>query len=79
MSLRVLLAAASLAVIATPGMAQTNWPYGSLQSRETLFEGRSAAVDTAPACEKLCADDVNPCDPPEFKDADRRCTAARKF
>lgn len=42
-------------------------PYGAYD------QGRS--VYGAPrVCQKLCSRDLSPCDPPEFKRADGRCT-----
>ena len=36
--------------------------------------GRRAFGDPAPYCQKLCLQDFAPCDPPEYKRADGRCT-----
>jgi hypothetical protein len=44
-----------------------------------VYEGRSAASGGGRYCIKLCEQDTNPCDPIQYKRADRRCSENGDF
>ena len=68
---RIAIASASI-LAATAAFAQPV-PYRGVYPNP-YYEGRSAFGDPAPYCQKLCTQDFAPCDPPEYKRADARCT-----
>lgn len=73
--IRVSLAAATVLVTALsgPAMAQGYQPYrGFFQN--PFYDGRTGFGAQPAYCQKLCSADFSPCDPPEFKRADGRCT-----
>jgi hypothetical protein len=66
------LIAAVAAAFSLPATAQTMWgPFRD--TRSPYYEGRSIYGQPL-VCEKLCTADMSPCDPPEYKRADGRCS-----
>ena len=66
--------ASAIIVVASAAWAQPVFPYRGVYPNP-YYEGRSSSFgDPAPFCQKLCTQDFAPCDPPEFKRADGRCT-----
>lgn len=70
------LAALCALAVATPALAQP------LPNRDDTYRGTATDQSfggvnnleaQARGCVKLCARDMNPCDPPVFKQADGRC------
>ena len=68
-----LLAALALLSGATAALAQGFAPYNGLYPNPR-YEGRSGFGAPPQYCQQLCAQDTVPCDPPEYKRADGRCT-----
>lgn len=57
-----------------PADAQGYNPYRGFYPNP-YYTGRSGQFGAPAAqCQKLCSADFSPCDPPEFKRADGRCT-----
>ena len=59
-------------LMSAPAIAQQAGPYRGTYPNPA-YEGRSGFGSPPPYCQKLCTQDVTPCDPPEYKRADGRC------
>lgn len=72
--IRVSLAATLLATaLSGPTLAQGYQPYRGFFPNP-FYDGRTGFGAPTQYCQKLCSTDYSPCDPPEFKHADGRCT-----
>lgn len=72
-ALRMAVAGLVLCGAAVGASAQASNPFGALPS----FEGRSVyggPLTPPKICDKLCERDASPCDPPQYKQADGRCS-----
>ena len=58
----------------TPQPYPRGQPYRGVYPNPYYQGGRRAFGDPSPYCQKLCLQDFAPCDPPEYKRADGRCT-----
>lgn len=70
---RTFLVAAAGVAAAFMSTAASAQPYG-LPYPNPYYEGRSGFGAPPRYCEKLCVQDTSPCDSPEYKRADGRCT-----
>ncbi len=77
--MRLAIVAVALAGLTSPALAQGVAPQGRAVSERVIVERRAGPpvvvqVPQARVCVPWCPADLNPCDPPEFKAADGRCT-----
>ncbi len=77
--MRLVIAAAALAGLSAPALAQGAIPQGHAVSERVIVERRAGVPllvqgPRGRVCVPWCPADSNPCDPPEFKSADGRCS-----